>query len=473
MKADEKEIGIRAMKIDMIKKLRIKFIILSTVSLLLLLGIIVISSNFLAYRELVFNSDRVIEMIADNGGRPGHKLPPEKKENPMPNIVMPSTGVPSTGMDNTVKRHDGFWSRRTLSLETMYEARFFTVTIAADGQITAVNTESIAMVDENDAEKYAELVKKKKHDRGFINDFRYVKFAQGNDTYVIFLDCGRSLFTFRNSLYTNCLISFAGLLAIGILIVVFSKRIVQPAAESYEKQKQFISVAGHEIRTPLTIIDADAEILSMEIGDDNEWLQDICAQTKRMSALTDNLLRLSRMDENRQQFTMIDFPISDVISETVQSFQTLARSRGRSIKADITPMLSCYGDEGGVRQIAGILLDNAIKYTKEREDGSCDTIVLTLEKKNHTIVLSVQNSAETVSDEQLEHFFDRFYRTEQTRSLETGGYGLGLSIAKSIAEAHKGRITASAPGVDMVQITVTLPQNGPPLRLFGTICRKP
>jgi signal transduction histidine kinase len=218
-------------------------------------------------------------------------------------------------------------------------------------------------------------------------------------------------------------------------------------------------VAGHEIKTPVTIIDADAEILAMEIGEDNEWLQDICLQTKRMASLTNDLLTLSRMDENRQQFTMIDFPVSDVVSETVASFQTLAKSKGRNIKAEIAPMLSYNGDEGSIRQIAGILLDNAIKYTKTEADGSCRDIELKLEKKNKNIILSVANSSEPVSEEQRRHFFDRFYRTEQSDKSGQGGYGLGLSIAKSIVEKHKGRISASAPDMNTVQITVTLPVN--------------
>lgn len=419
----------------MIKKLRTKFIILSTVSLLLLLGIIVISSSLLTYRELVANADRVLAKIAGNGGRPMHMMPPEKREFPK---------------EDASGKHDGFWGGKAMSPEILYEARFFTADISGDGQITAVNTESIAMVDDADALKYAELVGKKKKDRGFIGDFRYLKIHGENEVSVIFLDCGRNLYTFKNTLFINGLISFAGLLVIVILIVIFSKKIVRPVSESYEKQKQFISIAGHEIRTPVTIIDADAEILSMEIGADNEWLQDICQQTKRMAALTNDLLTLSRMDENKQQFTMIDFPISDVIGEAVQSFQALARSKGKDIKAEITPMLSCHGDEDGIRQLAGILLDNAIKYSR-------DDIVIKLEKKSHSIVLSVRNSAEPVSDEQLRHFFDRFYRTEQSRNSGKGGYGLGLSIAKSIVGAHKGRITASAPDTESVQITVSLP----------------
>lgn len=423
----------------MLGRLRMKFIMLSTISLLLLLGIIVISSNFLTYKELVSNADNVLDMIANNGTQT-LPIPPEKKE---------------FSKDNADNWHKEFFGRAMLSPEIMYEARFFVAEISAEGEIISVDTARIAMVDDEEASEYALQAWRKKTERGFVGDFRYVKLNY--DMRVIFLDCGRNLYTFKNALLTNCLISFLGLLVIFIIIVIFSGKIVEPVSESYEKQKQFISAAGHELKTPITIIDADAEILSMEIGEENEWLSDICKQTKRMTALTNDLLTLSRMDENRQQFTMIDFPISDVVGETVQSFQTLAHSRNRNIRAEIAPMLSCHGDEDSIRQIVGILLDNSIKYTKERKDGSCDDILLRLEKKNHSLCLSVSNSAEQVSDEQLRHFFDRFYRTEQSRNSETGGYGLGLSIAKSIVEAHKGRITASVPAEKTIQITVSLP----------------
>ena len=425
----------------MIKKLRTKFIILSMGSLLLLLGIIVISSNFWNYLELVANADRVLGVLAENMPEPLEKK--WLKDGEVPPYIPPQ----GRG-----------WGNRHMSPEILYESRFFTVDISEDGELLTINTENIAMVDQEEAAQYAQIASRKKSDKGFVGEFRYLKVYRENDILVKFLDCGRNLSSFRGTLFTNCMISFAGFLLISVFIVLFSKKIVLPVSESYEKQKQFISVAGHELKTPVTIIDADAELLAMEIGENNEWLQDISIQTKRMTALTNDLLSLSRMDEGRQQFTMIDFPISDVVGETVQSFQTLAKSKGKHIHTEITPMLTCHGDEGSIRQIVGILLDNAIKYTKDNREKCCEDIVLKLEKKNHNLVLSVRNSADSVSDEQLKKFFDRFYRTEQSRNSEKGGYGLGLSIAKSITEAHKGKITAWAPDTETVQITVVLPK---------------
>lgn len=426
----------------MMNRLRTKFIILSTVSLLLLLAVIVTSSSLLTYRELVVNADAVLAMLADREGKVAKIMPPKPPKKEMTDEM--------DKKNDTRVGNKAFFGDRSLSPEAMYESRFFMVILSKDGLVTEVNTENILMIDSEQAEEYTRTVLNRMNASGFVETFRYLKTEKENDICVIFLDCGRSLDTFKGSLTINCLISFVGFLASMIIIIIFSKKIVQPVAESYEKQKQFISMAGHELKTPLTIIDADAEVLAMELEEENEWLSDICSQTKRMAVLTNDLLSLSRMDENREQFTMIEFPISDVVSETVQSFQTLAHQKDRTIIADIAPMLSYIGDEKSIRQITGILLDNAIKYSTSED------IELKLGKKGHNIVLSVKNSSEPLGDEQLKHFFERFYRTEQSRNSEKGGYGLGLSIAKAIVEAHKGKITATAPKYGYVQITVML-----------------
>jgi Signal transduction histidine kinase len=439
----------------MIKKLQHKFIILSTLSLILLLGIIVMSSSLLTYRELVADADMTLTMIVENNPHFAPMLSSEKERKLREEFLIEEKE--RFQEEPFIKKDERrtFVGKQRLSPEMMYEARFFMVELSLEGDIMSVSTERIAMVDDVKAKDYAKQVYKRTDEAGFIGDFRYRKLFEKketkNDICVIFLDCGRKLFTFRNTLLINCLISFLGFVIISIIIIFLSGRIVRPVSESYEKQKQFISVAGHELRTPVTIIDADAEILAMEIGDENEWLSDIRNQTSRMADLTNNLLTLSRMDANQQQYTRIDFPISDIVDETVHSFQVLARSRGRNIKTEVIPMLSFCGDENSMRQLVGILLDNAIKYSNR------ENILLKLEKRNHLLYLSVKNNSEQVSSEQLRHFFDRFYRTEQSSNLESGGYGLGLSIAKSIVEAHKGKITASMPDTDTIQITVTLP----------------
>lgn len=189
----------------------------------------------------------------------------------------------------------------------------------------------------------------------------------------------------------------------------------------------------------------------MDLGT-NEWLQDIQKQTSRLAELTDSLICLSRMDEDQNQFQMIDFPVSDVVGETAQSFQTLAKTQNKTFTTRIQPMLSLHGDERAIRQLLSILLDNALKYC-----GAEGTVSLSLERQARTIRLCVFNSADSISQENLEHMFERFYRADPSRNSNTGGYGIGLSIAEAIVTAHKGKIAASSQDGRSLLITVTLP----------------
>lgn len=205
-----------------------------------------------------------------------------------------------------------------------------------------------------------------------------------------------------------------------------------------------------ELKTPLTIIDADAEVLEMDIGE-NEWLRDIQTQTKRLAELTNNLILLSRMEE-QPQTEKIEFPLSDLAEETVETFQALAKTHSKHLTAHIQPMLSMRGDEKAICQLITILLDNAVKYSSE--DGTID---LTLEKQKNTIRLTVRNTVESVSKKDLAHLFDRFYRADPSRNSQTRGYGLGLSIASAIVNSHRGKIWAATPDEKSFSITAAFP----------------
>ena len=223
-------------------------------------------------------------------------------------------------------------------------------------------------------------------------------------------------------------------------------------AESYEKQKQFITDAGHELKTPMTIIAADAELAEMECGE-NQWLTDIRRQAQRLAGLTNDLIYLSRMEEEQTKLQLIDFPFSDMAEEMAQSFQALAKSQEKDLVLSIQPMISYTGDEKAIRQLLSILLDNALKYSP-----TGGRLELRLEKQGRTVLLSMSNTTvQPLDQDKLSHLFDRFYRTDQSRNSSTGGYGLGLSIAKSIVLAHKGKIRAESPDEISLSIIAALP----------------
>ena len=408
----------------MIKKLRIKFIALSMFSLLLVLFIIMGSINILNYQDIIKDADSVLSILkSNNGAFPKMEEPRGKHDSPKP-----------------------------LSPETPYESRFFSVLMSREGVVISVDTGKIAAVDTATAMEYAESLWERQENQGFIGDYRYTFQETDEGTRIIFLDCGRTLSTFRSFLFTSCGISLLGLLAVFTLLALLSGRIITPFSESYEKQKRFITDAGHELKTPLTIIDADADILSMEFGE-NEWIQDIQNQTKRLTSLTNDLILLARMDEGTKQVQKIDFPFSDLASEMVQSFQALALQQNKTFSSRIQPMLSLCGDEKSLRQLLSILLDNALKYSDP--EGA---ISLSLEKSGKSIRLTVFNTVEKISPESLPHLFERFYRADPSRNSQTGGYGIGLSIAKAIVTSHKGKITASSPDGRSLQVVVVLPE---------------
>lgn len=405
----------------MIQKLRIKFVALSMTLLFVLLSVIMVIVNLMNYRAVVIYSDTIIDILADNRG-----------------------AFPDTDKFDDLRREHPF------SKELPYETRYFTVRLDEEGNIVYTDTGKIAAVNTETAIFYAEKVWEGET-RGFIDAYRYTVRSDKAGSLIIFLDCGRKLDDFYSFMWTNIWINLAGFAVVFVLIVILSKRIMRPFEENYEKQKLFITDAGHELKTPLTIINADVDVLGTEFGEENEWLQDIQKQTKRLTVMTNALVYLSRMEEADNHLQMVDFPISDVVAETAQSFQTLAMTQGRTLELEIQPMLSFHGDAKAFHQLTSILLDNAIKYSGEE-----GRIQLSLYRTGNVLRLEVKNTSVPIPPEQLAHLFDRFYRTDKSRNTETGGFGIGLSIAKAIVTAHKGTIKASMPDPSSLLISVAL-----------------
>ncbi len=340
------------------------------------------------------------------------------------------------------------------SPEMPYEIRYFSVVLTESGTVVSVNTGKIAAVDTETAMSYAQTIFESGATEGFLGDYRYlVSPSTDSDStiQIIFLDCGRDLGSFRSFLLICLVVMLIGLIAVFVLLLLTSGRITRVFSESYEKQKRFITDAGHELKTPLTIIDADTQVLEMDYGT-NEWLQDIQAQTKRLADLTNSLVFLARMEEDQPQVEMIDFPLSDITEETVQSFQARALTENKTLQMKIQPLITLHGDEKSIRRLITIFLDNAMKYSDEN-----GTISVTLEQQKNQIRLTVYNTAESVSRDSLKNLFDRFYRTDKSRNSKTGGYGLGLSIAAAIVRTHKGKIQASTEDEKSLRITVTFP----------------
>ncbi len=421
----------------MIRALRKKFIAAAIVAVFLVLLVLIGAINALNYRSLVSDADGTLQILAENKGS-------------FPRQMFREQDRPTEPLPPPTDERDGgpFDARRGGSGELAYQSRYFTAWFADGGSLSRINLDNLASLTEEEASALAESVYASGREKGFSGAYRYLRSSCDGETMLLLLNCERELATFRGFLYASVGISLAGTLAVFLLLLLLSGRIVRPIAESYEKQKRFITDAGHELKTPITIIRADADVLQSELEEESEWIADIRVQTSRLAELTSDLIYLSRMEEENAALQMQELSISELVDETARSFQALARSKGKSFSASVAPDLHVCGDENALGKLVSILLDNAMKYSTEN-----GTVELTLGQVGRNARLSVKNSTPPMEKGNAERLFERFTREDRSRNSESGGFGLGLAIAKAVTEAHRGRIRAESE--DGVSLTVT------------------
>lgn len=318
--------------------------------------------------------------------------------------------------------------------ETPFATRFFTVCFDEKGNIAKADIEFVSSVTETLAREYGAEAYRRGKERGWMENYRYKMYEGELGKTVVFVDGSMSRFMFQRVLLAAGIVLVVSMVIIWLAAVVFSRRAVKPMAESFEKQKQFITDANHELKTPLTLILTNLDILEAEVGK-NEWLSDIRSEGERMKALVNQLVLLARMDEDRSNLDCRMFSLSDMVKEAVSEFQMMAEYRGKQLTARIAPGIRYRGDETSIHRVIWILLDNAVKY--------CDKagrIHVVLEERKHP-VLYVENTYANVENIRLERLFDRFYREDKART-SPGGFGIGLAIAKAIVKSHRGEISA-------------------------------
>ncbi len=408
----------------MIYNLRKRMIWISCTAVLLVFALIFAAIYIIGTKQLNSNMDMMTDRISEGNG----VFRPFDQENPMP-----------PGMD----RFSAFFTE-----ETPFSTRFFTVWIAEDGKIIGANMESVSSVSKEDAYEYAEDVMKQKNDRGWQDNFRYKVFRAARRTGIVFVDGGTSRYMTRTLMFISGIVLIGSMAIIFVLIILLSKRAVRPVALSYEKQKQFVTDANHELKTPLTLILTNLDIVEAELGH-SEWIDDIRTEGQRMGTLINQLTALSRLDEDNAQMPTADFSFSDVCSDTVSEFAPLIDSKGLTMTACVQPELRLRGDEGAIRRLVTILIDNAVKYCDPTGD-----IYLSASSKWQT-ELRVENACMGVDNMELDRLFDRFYREDKARTASTS-FGIGLSLAKSIAEKHHGEIKAYKAGPGRIGFRVVL-----------------
>ena len=311
-------------------------------------------------------------------------------------------------------------------------SRFFTVALSYDGKVLEVKSDIPSIHSNEKLIKLAYHVSERQSDYGVEGHFSFYRMDKGGYTLITFMD--------NTVVYESAMTLFRYTLIFGgVALVMFfflsrflAKKIVAPLEESYQKQRQFISDAGHELKTPVSIVSANAELLSRELGD-NQWLQNIQYENERMGMLIGQLLDLARTENATPQMEHIN--LSRLVAGEALPFESIAFENGLVLNSNIAGGIAVEGNSTQLKQLASILLDNAIRHSKV--DGE---VRLTLSNDNGIAQLSVINPGDEIPIEHRERIFERFYRVDSARNGEDKHYGLGLAIAKAIIDAHRGHI---------------------------------
>lgn len=433
----------------MVKQLQKKFIISAMLAVTILLVVLIGGINVFNYLTTSGDNDRLMEMLCYsfetstkwNADTTDNTQPPQSINGTLQNTTDASGSQNNPDFppqDNGTKppddkKNNGFGRHDKNAVDS---ARYAAVAIDKNGNIIRTDVTHISSLTEEEAAAITEALKNTAAGTGTYSGFQYriseTKRAEGK--VIILLDNGMQISSFFTVLFISVGAGIFGWLMMLLLVILLSRKTIAPVARSIEKQKQFVTNAGHEIKTPLAIILANTDAMELHNGE-NKWSKNIRAQTLRLSGLMQNLLMLAKMDESSTKLPMCEFDISTAAEDTVGAFIEPAALKGIMIEQDIKKGIRLSGNRDSIVQLMTVLLDNAVKYT---ESGGVIRAELYGSEKN--ITLSIANTCEPI--DHPEKLFDRFYRGDSARTQKNGGYGIGLSVAQAIAELHKGSITA-------------------------------
>ena len=412
------------------KKLRLKMIgiVFASVVAAFMVMTIILVMCFGAYRNR--QADQITAMISENNGTvPQLKDYKQQQKN-----------------SQAFERYFNNYNE-----DSSYRTRFFRIFLDEDKKVTNVNMDHIAAVDVKKAVRMTKMAMLRRGKVGLVGSYRYRKeYKDGQVRSIIFLDCKENQSFYHLAVTITISVSTLLTCLITVIFAIASKRAVRPFEINSNRQKQFITDASHELKTPLAIISANAEVLQYK-GDGNEWTQNIIDQTKHMGKLINQLLVLAKLDEVQEKSEKQEADLKLLLEETIEPFEEVATQKKVTLKLHLEEGVTIRVNREQIAQLVSILTENAAKYVN---DGG--KIVWRLTKTQHGAVLVVKNTTEKELPD-TKRMFDRFYRSDSSRSSKTGGQGIGLSIAKKIVDSHKGSITAKA-GDGMVTFRVSLPK---------------
>lgn len=401
----------------MVRTLQIKFVktAMTAISVLLLAVICAISG---IYSFDVYTKEKnTAEMLADSGGIPDF----EKMKRDRPD------------REEFEKPFDG----GRMSPDDMMAVRFFVVRFDTDGGIESADTGSIYSVTGEEAEEYGKQAVAGGKQSGIIGNFMYYIKDNEDGKTAAFVDISSQVSSILSVIVISLIIAAAAWILMLVFVSALSRRAIAPIAENIVRQKQFVTNAGHELKTPLAIIMANTEALELFNGE-SKWTRNIKAQTRRLNDLMQNLLTLSKMDEADLNLPMQNFDLGELVRESAAPFEEPAREKGLTLSVQ-TPEITVKANRDSMGQLIGILMDNAVKYTPE--GGG---ISVTAYAEGNSVILREENTVNPDDCEQNpERLFDRFYRRDEARTQKKGGYGIGLSAARAIAAANGAQISAA------------------------------
>lgn len=408
----------------MIRSLRRKFILIAMISLV---GTMVVLCTAIGVGNHYITTNRVdhaIALLRQNGGT---FLPPGPRSDP-------------SNFDFQI------------TPETPFETRYFIVELTPQREIKSVNLDHIAALDRHTVVDTIRQIIGAGTERGYVSHYRFGVFPEkdGGKT-IIAVDCFLQLQSADNMLRITGVIFLSCVLIVFVLLLLLSDRAIRPFVDNLERQRQFITDASHELKTPLAILSADMGLLEDTYGDD-KWLESARAQIVRLDKLIKNLVELARTEETVREDAVASFSLSEVAQANVDAFGPLAEGDGKALTAEIAGDIRLKGVQDNFFRLFSILLDNAVKY--------CDpggVIRLSVFQRGRSVYIAVSNPCAGLNAAQLPRYFDRFYRADSSRARSTGGYGIGLSTAKAIVARHRGRITNRYEN-GVITFTAVIPQ---------------
>lgn len=404
----------------MIRQLKKKFVFTAmvaiTVLLVVLLGGLNIANGISAHTQL----KQTARMLAQDIGGPG----------------LPDKGLFGPGFAETSKD----------------SAVYFRAELDDKGNVIHLETDRISSVTVQEAGELVQRVLKSDKDLGYADNFLYylTESRESRGTVAVFLDTSLQVRQVLQVLVLSLALGIVCWLVMLLFVRLLASRAIAPIAANIEKQKQFVTDAGHEIKTPLAIILANTDAMELHQGE-SKWSKNIRAQTLRLNGLMQHLLTLSKAEETLAPEAGDLFDFSAMTLEMVQAFAEPVELAHLHMEQQIEPELTVRGNRELLQRLVSILLDNAVKYTPEE-----GMVQLQLDREDKKVRLVLRNTCHFESDFQPERLFDRFYRGDSARTQRSGGYGIGLSAARAIVEMHRGSITAQRVGEDMLQFTVKL-----------------